>query len=192
MSRKLANSGDEVVTVAMSFFADADCAHPIRLELGDPLVLEFDVDSSEKYEHCRREGNHTGATYYEFWCDGDRISGKILCEDDTCSKCKVDSSMHDAQGHTILPYGEMLLDTCLPLPSDNATWLRFHGECPPKGSGNSAVIIISIVCSLVAIACLILGIFLWRKRRESQSRWYTSGPSTSATSSYSPPLIAGV
>ena len=180
----------------MSFYADGSCKNPVKLEQDEPLVMEFDVDGSKKYEHCRREAgkNNATATYYEFFCDGDRIGGKILCQDETCGKCEVDSSMHDADGKSIFPYGEMLLDRCLPLPSDNATWLKFEGACPRQvggGVGTGGIIAMS-VCIPCALCFVCAGIFAWRKRRASQSRWYTSGPTTSSSSSYSAPMFAGV
>jgi hypothetical protein len=193
-----ASGDDTVVTVAMSFYADAACDRPIQLEQGEPLVLEFDVDSSKRYERCRREdggGNGTAAMYYEFFCDGDRIGGKILCEDDTCGKCQIDSTMHDATGKSVFPYGEMLLDRCLVMPDDNGTWLKFQGACPPRvrdGGGGAGGIIAMAVCIPLAVCCIGAAVFVWRKRRANQSRWYTSGPTTSSSSSYSAPMFAGV
>ena len=151
------------------------------------------MDSSRKYEQCRSLYNSTSPMYYEFFCDGDRISGKTLCEDETCAKCEIDSTMRDASGNSMFPYGEMLLDTCLRLPSDNSTWVRFDGKCPGhKGIGPIGITFI-VLGSLLALVCICAGAFLWKKRRESQSRWYTSGSSTgSSSSSYRAPAFAGV
>ena len=45
-----------------------------------------------------------------------------LCEDETCAKCEIDSTMRDASGNSMFPYE--VLQTCLRLPSDYSTWVR--------------------------------------------------------------------
>lgn len=184
--------GDELVTIKMSVYSDAACAKPIQLDGEEPLVYEFEVDSAKKYEHCRREdGNSSNSKWYEFWCheNGEQISGKILCASENCEKCEVDTNMKNEDGSSMFPYGEMHLGKCTNLPEDNSTFVKFTGQCPKPGHSPVLVIVLSVSLSLLALACLGLCVFLWKRRQASQSRWYTSD-SSSSSSSYRPPMFS--